>query len=158
MRLVLASWVFLLGLSVVAPAAEAAENTPRPSHTEHARLARWLAHMNGWGTLSTQSGCLTDGRLDCASAWCLFLSCCAPVLSTPAFHAGVCGTFTYAVIHLYNLCLRAFMLTHTHHTTGSHGPSTGVVSYADAPPGTAAAGRLFFYLTSMDETGHHVQV
>jgi hypothetical protein len=27
---------------------------PRPDHTEHARLARWIAHYNTWGTLSTQ--------------------------------------------------------------------------------------------------------
>lgn len=27
---------------------------PRPDHTEHARLARWLTHYNTWGTLSTQ--------------------------------------------------------------------------------------------------------
>jgi hypothetical protein len=27
---------------------------PRPDHTDHARLARWLAHYNTWGTLSTQ--------------------------------------------------------------------------------------------------------
>lgn len=30
---------------------------PRPDHTEHARLARWLVHLNTWGTLSTQGGC-----------------------------------------------------------------------------------------------------
>lgn len=26
---------------------------PRPDHTEHARLARWLTHSNDWGTLAT---------------------------------------------------------------------------------------------------------
>jgi hypothetical protein len=41
---------------------------------------------------------------------------------------------------------------------GGNGPAAGVVSFADGPLDSAAAGRLFFYLTPMDETGHHVQV
>jgi hypothetical protein len=70
---------------------------PGPPHTEHARLARWLAQFNDWGTLSFRSG-----------------------------NTGVGG---------------------------------GVVSFAAGPPGSAAtAGRLFFYLTHMDETGQQIQV
>lgn len=71
---------------------------PRPDHTEHAKLARWLAHCNTWGTLATQA------NPDAAA-------------------------------------------------------SAGVVSYADGGPlDSPAAGRMFFYLTPMDETGGHIQV
>eukprot|EP00208_Stichococcus_sp_RCC1054_P006725 CAMPEP_0206141792 /NCGR_PEP_ID=MMETSP1473-20131121/14135_1 /ASSEMBLY_ACC=CAM_ASM_001109 /TAXON_ID=1461547 /ORGANISM="Stichococcus sp, Strain RCC1054" /LENGTH=211 /DNA_ID=CAMNT_0053536487 /DNA_START=99 /DNA_END=734 /DNA_ORIENTATION=+ len=28
---------------------------PRPDHTQHAEMARWLVHINDWGTLSTIS-------------------------------------------------------------------------------------------------------
>lgn len=71
---------------------------PRPDHTEHAKLARWLAHYNTWGTLATKASS------DAAA-------------------------------------------------------SAGVVSYADGGPlDSPAAGRMFFYLTPMDETGGHIQV
>jgi hypothetical protein len=79
-------------------AADPAPPIPRPDHTEHARLARWIAHYNTWGTLATQAS--------------------------------------------------------------SDAPATaGVVSYADGGPvDSPAAGRMFFYLTPMDETGGHIQV
>lgn len=71
---------------------------PRPDHTEHAKLARWLAHYNTWGTLATQA-------------------------------------------------------------SSESAASAGVVSYADGGPlDSPAAGRMFFYLTPMDETGGQIQV
>lgn len=37
-------------------------------------------------------------------------------------------------------------------------PSSGVVSFADGYPSSSLSGRLFFYLTPIDETGKHIQV
>eukprot|EP00879_Flechtneria_rotunda_P021972 GHRR01023172.1.p1 GENE.GHRR01023172.1~~GHRR01023172.1.p1 ORF type:complete len:224 (+),score=68.71 GHRR01023172.1:185-856(+) len=65
-----------------------------PQHTEHAKLARWLVHLNSWGSLSTTSPQATAGG--------------------------------------------------------------GTVSYADGAEDNAS-GRLFFYLTPMDETAQHIQ-
>lgn len=63
-------WNFLEGFSVslkmrvlftvallllqLAAALSDGPSIPRPDHTEHARLARWIAHYNTWGTLSLQ--------------------------------------------------------------------------------------------------------
>lgn len=44
------------------------------------------------------------------------------------------------------------------HCTGADGPAAGVVSFSDGPLDSAYAGRLFFYLTGMDETGQSIQV
>lgn len=42
----------LAALSCATAATAAAADWPRPAHTEHAQLARWLAHTAQWGTIN----------------------------------------------------------------------------------------------------------
>jgi hypothetical protein len=44
--------IFALAVLVVSTTAT---TIPRPPHTEHAKLARWLAHTASWGTLSSSA-------------------------------------------------------------------------------------------------------
>lgn len=81
-------------LSCATAATAAAADWPRPAHTEHAQLARWLAHTAQWGTIS---------------AW----------------------------------------------DAVNQRPVGGVASFSDGPP-DSPTGRLYFFLTPMDETTQHI--
>jgi len=52
---------FCFLLCLLGPAYSHTQPIPRPDHTDHARLARWLVCYNGWGTLSTQGWCQVGG-------------------------------------------------------------------------------------------------
>lgn len=145
----------MLCLLQLAAAEMADPPIPRPGHTDHTRLARWLAHYNTWATLSTH-GELEDAAslAGCASAywWSQTLHCCQCAVvgsdSLGVHDERVMGSVWEATEPPHLLCC-----------AGANGsPSAGVVSFADGPLTGPAAGRLFFYLTPMDETGHGVQV
>eukprot|EP00882_Tetradesmus_deserticola_P004166 GHRQ01004401.1.p1 GENE.GHRQ01004401.1~~GHRQ01004401.1.p1 ORF type:complete len:232 (+),score=65.60 GHRQ01004401.1:273-968(+) len=85
-----AAYAVLITLLPSVAVATAVADFPRPAHTEHAKLARWLVHSAAWGTIS---------------AW----------------------------------------------DATNHRPVGGVASVSDGPPDNAT-GRLFFYMTPMDES------
>lgn len=92
--------LFLLLLLLAALSARCQE-IPRPDHSEHARLARWLVHYNSWGTLSTQGEMRCEQTGGVAHATSAALATCS----------GVCCACAQCVAQC---SLPLLMLFHTH--------------------------------------------